>query len=113
MKQRDISIDYAKGIAILLVYMGHSILYYPPGLFADCAWSHVMLRMISSCNMPMFFFISGLLFAYSRKSNVEVVRDKMRRLLIPYLFTMVIVEIAKQFTPSSMAYKPMSGGGYC
>ena len=109
-KQRDLSIDYAKGIAILLVYMGHSILYYPPGIFAGCQWSSVLSGMIVSCNMPLFFFISGLLFAYSKKSNWEVVKDKGRRLLIPYLFTMILVVIAKQFMPSDMAYNSNGGG---
>lgn len=110
MKERDLSIDYAKGIAILLVYMGHSILYYPPGLFAGCQWSKVLGQMIVSCNMPLFFFISGLLFAYSKKSNMEVVKDKVRRLLIPYLFTMLLVVIAKQFLPADMSANAGGGG---
>lgn len=110
MKVRDLSIDYAKGIAILLVYMGHSILYYPPGLFAGCQWSKVLGQMIVSCNMPLFFFISGLLFAYSKKSNMEVVKDKVRRLLIPYLFTMLLVVIAKQFLPADMSANEGGGG---
>ena len=112
MKARDLSIDYAKGLAILLVYMGHSILYYPPGLFTGCTWSQYLERMISSCNMPMFFFISGLLFAFSKKSNMEVVRDKVKRLLLPYLFTMLIVAVSKQLLPSSMAYKSTVGGAF-
>lgn len=29
MNSRDLSIDYAKGIAILFVYLGHSIIYHP------------------------------------------------------------------------------------
>lgn len=111
MRERDLSIDYAKGIAILLVYMGHSILYYPPGLFADCQWSKVLGLMIVSCNMPLFFFISGLLFAYSKKSSIEVVKDKARRLLIPYLCTMAIVLLAKVFMPAEVAYNTNGGGG--
>lgn len=110
MKERDLSIDYAKGIAILLVYMGHSILYYPPGLFENCGWSKFLSSMIVSCNMPLFFFISGLLFAFSKKSNLQVSKDKSKRLLLPYLFTMTIVEVGKLLMPSSMAYKPVEGG---
>ena len=78
MKERDLFIDYAKGIAIFLVYIGHSILYYPPGLFEGCTWAIYLRTMISSCNMPLFFFISGLLFAYSKKSNLQVVKDKVK-----------------------------------
>ena len=111
MKERDLSIDYVKGLAIILVYMGHAILYYPPGLFANCGWSEVLGKMIVSCNMPLFFFISGLLFAFSKKNNMEVVRDKAKRLLIPYLFAMMFVVVAKQVLPSSMAYKTTAGEG--
>lgn len=109
VKVRDLSIDYAKGIAILLVYMGHSILYYPSGLFEGWQWK-VLGKMIVSCNMPLFFFISGLLFAYSKKSNREVVKDKVRRLLVPYLFTMMLVIIAKQFLPADMSAYHVGGG---
>ncbi len=111
MIERDISIDYAKGMAILLVYIGHSVLYYPPEIFADCAWGTNLRSIISSCNMPLFFFISGLLYAFSKKSNLEVLKDKGRRLLIPYLFTMAIVVVAKQYLPSTMAYKATAGWG--
>lgn len=111
IKERDLSIDYAKGLAILLVYLGHSILYYPIALYSMYDWCNVLERMITSFNMPMFFFISGLLFAFSRKSNKQVMKDKVRRLLVPYLFTMAIVLSAKQLMPSSMAYKSEMGGG--
>ena len=111
IKERDLSIDYAKGLAILLVYLGHSILYYPIALYSMYDWCHVLERMITSFNMPMFFFISGLLFAFSRKSNTQVLIDKVRRLLVPYLFTMALVVSAKQLMPGSMAYKSEMGGG--
>ena len=81
-KQRDISIDYARGIAIIMVYVGHSILYYPPGLFAECVWSQYLRNMILSCNMPVFFMISGLLLGLSKKSNIEVAKAKIKKLLI-------------------------------
>ena len=110
MKERDLSIDYAKGLAIILVYMSHSILYYPPGLFANSSWSDYLGKMIVSCNMPLFFLISGLLFAYSKKTTLDIVKDKVRRLMIPYLFTMMLVVIAKQFLPANMSAYHASGG---
>lgn len=111
MRARDYAIDYAKGIAILFVYLSHSVLYYPIQMIKMYEWCHVLDRMITSFNMPMFFFISGLLFGYSKKDNLTVLKDKGKRLLIPYLFTMILVALAKQFTPGEMAYKA-SGGGY-
>ncbi len=103
MKQRDLAIDYAKGIAILLVYLGHSILYYPINLYG-VGWCFTTERMIASCNMHMFFLISGILFGFSRKTWREIVIDKTKRLVVPYLFTMFCVIVSKMLLPSSMAY---------
>ena len=111
MRDRDLAIDYAKGIAILFVYLGHSVIYHPIELAATYEWCHILDRMITSFNMPMFFFISGLLFGYSKKDNLTVLKDKGKRLLIPYLFTMMLIIIAKQITPNEIAYKNVSGGG--
>lgn len=110
MKSRDLSIDYAKGIAILFVYLGHSIIYHPIVLGATYEWCNVLDKMITSFNMPMFFLISGLLFGYSKKDNQTVLKDKGKRLLIPYLFTMLLVVVAKRLTPGEMAYKASVGG---
>ena len=103
MKQRDCAIDYAKGIAILFVYLGHSVIYHPIDLPATYPWCAWLIKMIISFNMPMFFLISGLLFGYSKKDNMIVLKDKGIRLFIPYLFTMLLVVIAKQFTPGELA----------
>ena len=96
--------------AIIMVYVGHSILYYPPGLFAECVWSQYLRNMILSCNMPVFFMISGLLLGLSKKSNIEVAKAKIKKLLIPYLVTMAIVVVGKFFMPASMAMNPLNGG---
>lgn len=109
--KRDVSIDFAKGIAILFVYLGHSIIYHPIELASLYEWCHVLERMIASFNLPMFFLVSGLLFGFSKKSWKKVVMDKAKRLLIPYLFTMLIVISSKMFLPSSMAYHDSTSGG--
>lgn len=108
---RDVSIDFAKGIAILFVYLGHSIIYHPIELASLYEWCHVLERMIASFNLPMFFLVSGLLFGFSKKSWQNVVKDKVERLLIPYLFTMLIVILSKMLLPSSMAYSDSTSNG--
>lgn len=110
MKQRDLSIDYAKGIAILFVYLGHSIIYHPIDLASMYGWCLVLERMIASFNLPMFFLISGLLFGFSKKPWQNVVLDKVKRLVIPYLFTMICVILSKMMLPSSMSYNNNEGG---
>lgn len=103
-RMRDKAIDLAKGIAILLVYLGHSILYYPIQMSSMYGWCKVLCNMISSFNMPLFFIISGFLFCCSKKSNLEVLKGKVYRLFIPYLFAMLIVDGIKIFAPKSLSY---------
>lgn len=97
---RDRTIDICKGIAILFVYLGHSVIYHPINLMEEydwCVWFH---KFITSFNMPVFFIISGYLFSFSKKNNKELFKAKTRRLFIPYLSTMAIVGVAKFVLPS-------------
>lgn len=108
---RDRSLDLGKGLAILFVYLGHSILYHPISM-SSIPWCHVLDRFIVSFNMPMFFIISGYLFSKSRKSTAELYKGKTMRILVPYLTTMAIIIGMKLVLPASMSYNPAVGGGY-
>lgn len=108
---RDRSLDIGKGLAILFVYLGHSILYHPIQMIHLYSWCHVLERFIVSFNMPMFFIISGLLFSKSRKNTLELYKGKTIRILIPYLFTMAILVCVKLVLPVSMSYNSATGGG--
>lgn len=107
---RDRSLDLGKGLAILFVYLGHCILYHPIQMM-EIPWCHTLERFIVSFNMPMFFLISGYLFAKTRKSTAELYIGKTLRLLVPYLFTMFILICVKLVLPASMSYNPAVGGG--
>ena len=52
MEKRDSTIDIMKGIGIILVILGHAIQnnYVP------------LNKVILSFHMPLFFFVSGMLF---------------------------------------------------
>lgn len=106
---RDNSIDITKGIAILFVYLGHSIIYHPIELATLYDWCHLLERSIASFNMPLFFIVSGYLFSLSKKDLGQTYKDKFLRLVIPYLFTMLIVVASKMMLPSSMSYSDGSG----
>nr|WP_284508153.1 acyltransferase family protein [Caballeronia sp. AZ1_KS37] len=69
---RNRTIDAARGIGIVLVVLGHAI-GLPEWLF----------RVIYSCHMPLFFFLSGYLFN-GKRGPLEVMRRNSRRLLMPY-----------------------------
>lgn len=108
---RDRSLDLGKGLAILFVYLGHCILYHPIKMVNMAPWLKVLDHFIISFNMPMFFIISGYLFSKSQKSTAELYKGKTMRILIPYLFTMLILVCVKLFLPASMSFNTAAGGG--
>jgi len=65
-------VDNAKGIGIILVLLGHTPIPVAYKLF------------IYAFHMPLFFFIGGL-FLNVKKSPDVFLKDKVRRLLLPYL----------------------------
>lgn len=107
---RDITIDLLRGIAILFVYLGHSILYHPIQMGDMYPWCHLLATSITSFNMPLFFILSGYLFAKSQKGVKEQYEGKVKRLLIPYMFTMSIIVGMKLLLPASMSYNSAVGG---
>jgi len=77
--QRDDSFDVLKGIAILLVIVGHC------GTFR-------FRSFIYSFHMPLFFFIAGF-FLKSRPVSQEISLS-FKRLIVPYAFTSVCICIS-------------------
>lgn len=67
-KERDISVDVAKGIGILLVVLGHT----------KFSW-------VSTFHMPFFFLLSGY-FLSAKLPMKDYAYRRMRQLLVPYLF---------------------------
>lgn len=108
---RDRSIDLGKGLAILFVYLGHCILYHPIHMVEMAPWLRVLDRLILSFNMPMFFIISGYLFSKTKKSTTDLYKGKTMRILVPYLFTMLILVCVKLVLPASMSYNSAVRGG--
>ena len=108
---RDRSLDLGKGLAIIFVYLGHSILYHPIAMASMYNWCHVLQKFIVSFNMPMFFIISGYLFSKTKKSTIELYKGKTMRILMPYLFTMLILVCVKLVLPPSMSYNSAADGG--
>ncbi|WP_288360957.1 acyltransferase family protein [uncultured Bacteroides sp.] len=78
MKQRINYIDRMKGMAILLVVMGH--LYF----FSYGQSDSIVFCFISSFHMPLFMFLSGLVSSPSLSLMCCV--KKILRLLLPMLF---------------------------
>lgn len=72
-------IDYAKSLAIFLV-----------------VWLHVhsledVTRAVNAFIMPLFFFLSGLLFSYERNPDYfSFVIKRFRQIIIPYIWLNII-----------------------
>lgn len=81
MKKHYTQIDIMKGIAILMVLIGHSIIVYPINL-NNTWWCYYLHHFVSSTHMPLFFALSGFCFSfYNWKTHLT---KKGKRLLIPF-----------------------------
>lgn len=74
-------IDVAKGIGILLVILVHS------------NFNPLAVAVISTFNMPLFFFLSGYVYHYSKykQDPNQFISQKLKRLVIPYFITNIII----------------------
>lgn len=85
--QRIKYISLLQTLAIILVVVGHSVHEYPTAHGTGT----LLYRMVYSFHMPLFVFISGILFALplargrGLRPYREFVRAKVWRLLVPYL----------------------------
>lgn len=72
-------LDIAKGLGILAVVWAHIMLV---------GWSH---KVIYAFHMPLFFFISGMLFRREKYSSFgQFVGKRAKRLLVPYLIYSIV-----------------------
>lgn len=80
--ERNKEIDFAKGIAALLVIWGHTIECFAEGQL----WIDRVHMFIYSFHMPLFMFLSGyVFFMYSLKKRWWEIAEKSFYLLIPIL----------------------------
>ena len=92
--------DYIRVIGTLLVVLGHSVYtnmetkYGGISIVAEYAIIHKLLllvvRLIYSFHMPLFFFLSGTLFALGNRKGkwnnlLDVIRIKSKKLLLPLI----------------------------
>lgn len=76
----------------LMVVVDHSIVPPPGGVHAPSEIDHVLhvvTPFLQLINMPVFFFMAGLLFAHSHgvtslAPSVDLIQAKARRLVVPY-----------------------------
>ena len=86
-------IDIAKGIAIILVIVGHTVPNPSP-----------LRHAVFSFHMPVFFILAG--YTFRPKPWRELLSGSVSRLLVPY----VILALAWQVPSFLMSGAPLTGG---
>ena len=85
MTKRNSLIDILKGIAMLLVIIGHSIQYANGKEYFDneLFYDNWFFKIIYTFHMPLFMLISGYLMGFSRKSFLQGLQNKIKTIVIP------------------------------
>ena len=110
--ERFNEIDIVKGIAMLTVLWHHSFILYPIYML-DIPWCQHAMAINGTFFMNVFFLVSGYLFALSRKrSFVENLKGKAKRLLVPYLSFSAATLGLKIIAPSLVNRKVETIGSY-
>lgn len=98
-------ITIAKGLGILLVVLGHAI----KQIGAEDAVSSLILQVIYSFHMPLFFVLSGFvsvkILSYRKEQYIGFIKKRACRLLIPY-FVVGILYLPLKYLLSQFARKP-------
>lgn len=96
-KPRLLNYDIAKAICIILVVIGHYIPDNAP------EWYVMNREFIYSFHMPLFMFASGFIYIAFKKeeSYGHFLMKKVKRLMIPYLVTSVLIVTIKLLTEGS------------
>lgn len=96
-RTRLVNFDIAKAICIILVVIGHYIPDNAP------EWYVMNREFIYSFHMPLFMFASGFIYIAFKKeeSYGHFLMKKVKRLMIPYLVTSVLIVTIKLLTEGS------------
>lgn len=78
MEKRIKFIDIARGVAICIIVLGHTMVYSK-----NCV---EIFKFLYSFNVALFFILSGYLFNIKNESFFDFIKRKFLRICIPYLF---------------------------
>ena len=106
--ERLVYIDILKGIAIILVVMGHMFVPYTDYL------DSTVNQMIYSVHIPLFIFLSGFVFHLSQgKHSVRItIMKRILSLLLPFFCFSAVYCIANDISYSDMLLKNEIHNGY-
>lgn len=107
MKNDLNNLKILKNIAIILVLLGHAGCIYAGKWSCSIVntkseYIKYVTEYIYSIHMPLFVFISGFIYSFNREimnkynNVIEFIRNKFKRLIIPYVLTGVFFMIPIQ-----------------
>lgn len=80
-------IDFMRGIAIILMIIGHSFIVTPVDISSE-SWCQITHEWIYSFHMELFFLLSGCVYKCGEYGNF--IKKKFNRIMVPYLFFGII-----------------------
>lgn len=95
---RSRRVDALRGIAMLLVTLGHAVIRYPIDLHADPACL-LLFDFVSSLHMELLFLVSGWCFRFSGGYGAFV-KKKALRLGVPYVVFSLLDMLPRQLMAS-------------
>lgn len=97
MRRREI--DWIRNICILMLFI-----YHTAAIFTDFGdfyikteesnlFSNIFILLTFSWYMPLLFFLAGAstYFALQKRSSVEYVRERVKKLLVPFIFGIIVI----------------------
>ena len=108
--KRILYLDYAKGLGIFWVVLGHSFggLFAPDSEPSAILWRvfYYIIQWIYTFHMPLFFFISGLfLEKLAKKPLSRFLDSRLRGVVYPYVVWSVLQEVLR--TIAGIRHKPL------
>lgn len=80
-RTRNQNVDLLRGIAAVLMVLGHSFIVYPVNI-SEVHWCAAIRHFIYTFHMELFFILSG--FVYCCTNYKDFLRRKVERIAIPY-----------------------------
>lgn len=93
-QQRNEVIDLCRGIAAILMILGHSFIVYPVDI-SKIWWCSGMEHFIYTFHMELFFVVAGVV--YNCSDYKAFIKTKFYRLVIPYLFFGILTMLFKAY----------------
>lgn len=104
-KKHYYEIDILKGIAIVMVILGHAIIRFPINLH-EVVWTNALYDWVETTHMPLFFMVSGFCFSY-RGNYSQYINKKFQRILIPFIIFNLVDCVPRQIL-STFVNRPRS-----